>query len=76
MRTDEEVREAFDMTTTRPARLMGLPDYGVQPGALADLVVHSATTLVDMLRNLPGRRLTLKKGRVVGGVEGSVWTAR
>ena len=76
MRTDEEVREAFDMTTSRPARLMGLLDYGVQPGALADLVIHSATTLVDMLRNLPGRRLTLKKGRVVGGVEGSVWTAR
>ena len=74
MRTDEEVREAFDMTTTRPARLMGLPRRSARRSA--DLVIHSATTLVDMFRNLPGRRLTLKKGRVVGGVEGSVWTAR
>ncbi len=76
MRTDEEVREAFEMTTSRPARLMGLDDYGVYEGARADLVVHSASNIVDMFRNLPGRRIHIKNGRVAGGVEGSVWTAR
>jgi cytosine deaminase len=76
MRTDQEVREAFEMTTSRPARMMGLADYGVRVGAAADLVVHSAATLVDMFRNLPARRLHVKGGRLVGGVEGSTWTAR
>ncbi len=76
MRTDEEVREAFEMTTSRPARMMGLTDRKVAPGSPADLVVHTAGNLVDMFRNLPGRRIHLKAGRAVGGVEGSLWTAR
>ena len=57
-------------------RMMGLAHHTVTEGASADLVVHSATTLVDILRNLPGRRLHVKNGRVVGGVDGSLWTAR
>jgi cytosine deaminase len=76
MRTDAEVREAFEMTTSRPARLMGLADHQVAVGGYADLVVHSAATLVDMFRNVPGRRLHIKNGRLIGGVEGSLWSAR
>lgn len=76
MRTDEEVREAFDMTTVRPARLMGLDRHHVGPGGAADLVIHAASNLVDIFRNLPGRRIHLKNGRAVGGIDGSLWTAR
>jgi cytosine deaminase len=76
MRTDAEVREAFDMTTSRPARLLGIEGHGVDVGCRADLVVHSAANLVDMFRNVPGRRCHIKGGRLVGGVEGSTWTAR
>lgn len=76
MRTDEEVREAFEMTTLRPARQLDLQDYGVDVGCRADLVVHSASSLVDMFRNVPARRYHLKSGVLVGGVEGSTWTAR
>ena len=47
MRTDEEVREAFEMTTSRPATMMGLTDRKVAEGCPADLVVHSARNLVD-----------------------------
>lgn len=76
MRTDEEVREAFNMITTRANRYIGLEDDGaVREGGPADLVVHSATTLVDIFRNLPERRLHLKNGALVGGREGSVWAA-
>jgi cytosine deaminase len=75
MRTDAEVREAFNMTTLRPARLMGLTSYGVTEDAPADLVVHSATSLVDLLRNVPARRRHIKGGKLVGGVDGSLWTA-
>jgi cytosine deaminase len=76
MRTDAEVREAFDMTTSRPARLLGIEGHGVDVGCRADLVVHTAANLVDMFRNVPGRRCHIKGGRLVGGVEGSTWTAR
>lgn len=76
MRTDDEVREAFEMTTSRPAQLIGIEDFGVRVGGRADLVVHSATTLVDIFRNVPGRRIHIKYGAVVGGVEGSTWCAR
>ena len=74
MKTDEEVRESFAMVTSRAARYMGCEDHGVRVGGDADLVVHSAATLVDMYRNLPGRRLHLKRGRIVGGTEGSLWS--
>ena len=75
MRTDEEVREAFNMVTTRAARYLGAGDIDLRVGAPADLVVHSASTLVDLFRNLPGRRLHVRNGRIVGGVDGSVWSA-
>jgi cytosine deaminase len=76
MREDGEVREAFEMTTTRPARLLGIKNYDLAPGGRADLVIHSARSLVDMFRNLPGRRIHIKNGRAVGGIEGAIWAGR
>ena len=75
MRTDEEVREAFNMITTRADRYMGADDRGVVVGAPADLVVHSSANLVDIFRNLPERRLHIKNGALVGGKEGSIWSS-
>ncbi len=75
MRTDEEVRESFEMITTRAARTVGTSTDGVTVGALADLIVFEATTLVDIFCNLPGRRSHIKAGRCVGGLEGSCWAA-
>lgn len=76
MRTDAEVREAFEMTTSRPARLAGIENYGVATGSRADIVVHAASSLVDVFRNVPARRVHIKNGAVAGGVEGSTWSAR
>ena len=75
MRTDEEVREGFEIVTARAARIIGAPAPAVAAGASADLVVFEATSLVDILRRLPGRRIHIKNGRPVGGVEGSFWSA-
>ncbi len=44
-------------------------------GSKADVVVHSAANIVDIFRNLPARRVHIKNGRVVGGIEGSHWCA-
>jgi cytosine deaminase len=76
MRTDTEVRNALDMVTVRAARFVGSSDAGVSVGAPADLVLFSATTVDDVLRNLPGTRTTIKAGRVVGRAESRVWVDR
>ncbi|MCY4406633.1 MAG: hypothetical protein OXC15_09715, partial [Rhodospirillaceae bacterium] len=75
MRLDDEVREGFEMVTTRAARIIGAPVPAVAAGSPADLVVFEATNLVDVLRRLPGRRIHIKAGRPVGGIEGSSWAA-
>lgn len=75
LRTDDEVRYAFEMVTTRAARYVGNAGEDLGVGSKADLVVHSAANIVDIFRNLPGRRLHIKNGRIVGGLEGSHWCA-
>lgn len=74
LRTDEEVREAFEMVTSRAARYVGRDGAPPAAGGAADLVVHSASSMVDVFRNLPGRRIHIKNGRIVGGIEGSYWS--
>ena len=74
LRTDEEVREAFEMVTSRAARYVGRDGAPPAAGGVADLIVHSASSVVDIFRNLPGRRIHVKNGRIVGGIEGSYWS--
>ena len=40
--TPAELRQCFELVTTRPARLMNLGDYGIAVGAPADLIVLDA----------------------------------
>jgi cytosine deaminase len=75
MRTDAEVETAFDMVTTRAARVVGGSERQIEPGEAADLVLFEAASVVDVIRQLPGRRVSIKAGRVVGGIEGSCWAA-
>jgi cytosine deaminase len=74
MRTDDEVRVAVDMVTTRAARFAGVPAQGIAPGAPADLVLFSATTMEDVLRGASSHRRTIKAGRVVAGSDTRSWT--
>ena len=53
------------MLTTRAARCLGLPDYGLAPGCRADLVVLDCRRVRDVLALMPTRLFVLKAGRVV-----------
>jgi cytosine deaminase len=55
--------------TTAAARLLRLPDYGLVPGARADLVVLDAESERDALREQSPRRWVLRGGRVVAETE-------
>ncbi len=63
--TPDEIAAAVRMVTAGAARLLRLPDYGIAPGARADLVVLDAETERDALREQAARRWVLHGGRVV-----------
>ncbi len=63
--TPGEVEQAFDMVTVAPARILKVADYGVAPGAPADLVLIDAPNAREAIRLRGDRLLVLKAGRVV-----------
>jgi imidazolonepropionase-like amidohydrolase len=44
---------------------MDLPDYGLEIGDFADLVVVEGRTLTEAVVTLPERKLVMKRGRIV-----------
>jgi len=66
----EDFRRLIDMVTTGAAGIIGVAkDYGVRPGALADLVVLDAATPEEALLARAPRRFVLKRGRIVATTE-------
>jgi cytosine deaminase len=65
MSAPAEMRRCFDMVTVENARIMGLPDYGLHPGARADLVVLDAADPAEAVRLRPDRLAVIARGRVV-----------
>jgi cytosine/creatinine deaminase len=64
MGTAREMRMLLDTITVHPARLLGLPDYGLAPGCRATLVVWDCATAEDAVATPPPRVLVVKDGRV------------
>ncbi|MEH1122977.1 amidohydrolase family protein [Micromonospora sp. CPCC 206061] len=64
-RRDEDIELALEAATYGGAALLGLPGYGLRPGAPADLVVVDARTPAEAVVTRPPRELVLKRGRVV-----------
>jgi cytosine/creatinine deaminase len=55
------------MISYAPARLMALDDYGLRPGARADLVIAEAEDAADLVASGPLARTVLVNGKVVAG---------
>lgn len=60
-----ELETVFDMVSTNAARALRLPEYGIEPGSRADLVLIEATNVRDAFRLLPPRRAVFYGGRLV-----------
>ena len=56
---------AFEAVTTQAARVMGLEDYGLEPGKAADFAVLDARDPLEALRLRPSRLFVIKQGRVI-----------
>jgi cytosine/creatinine deaminase len=67
MMADSDLCHAFAMATALPARALGLgTDYGLAPGARADLVALDAGSVPEAVAGRPGGRIVIKRGRVLG----------
>ena len=55
--------ECFEMVTARPARLMRLPDYGIEVGNPADLVVLDCESRAEAVTEVVHPIMGFKRGR-------------
>lgn len=62
---DEEIELALTAGTYGGAQVLGLPDYGLRPGARADLLTVQASVPAAAVAGVPVRGLVVKAGRVV-----------
>lgn len=58
-----DIRECFNMITSRSARLMNLADYGIAPGKSADFVVLDSETPEAAVAELAPVLYSFKRGR-------------
>ncbi|WP_175148415.1 amidohydrolase family protein [Paraburkholderia ultramafica] len=65
LRRDDELALAFDCVSSTAARGCGFTQYGLQPGARADLVLLDADTLAQAIVARPPRKLVVANGRIV-----------
>ena len=60
-----EIEAAYDMITFNGAKAMRLPDYGIEPGCFADLIILDAKNVHEALRMQSERLYVVRKGQVV-----------
>jgi cytosine deaminase len=64
MGTPGDLRALLDTVTNHAARILRLPDYGVEVGCRADLVLWDCQRAEEIAMGLPDRALVIKNGRV------------
>jgi cytosine deaminase len=62
-----DLDRAFEMVTVAPASIMGLENYGIRPGARADLLIADAEDAGDLVASGPAARAVMSCGRLVAG---------
>lgn len=65
MTSPADMRRCFDMVTVESAAIMGLSDYGLEPGKAASLVVLDAGDPVEAIRLRAERLCVIARGKVV-----------
>ncbi|MFC7515592.1 amidohydrolase family protein [Herbaspirillum sp. GCM10030257] len=65
MTSQEGMLACFNAVTEIPARILGLEDYGLQPGCHADLVILDAGDPIEAIRLRAARRYVIRRGRVI-----------
>jgi len=61
----EQMQQIFAAVTTNGARVLGLEDYGLEPGCHADMVILQAPNPQEALRLKPARLFVIRRGTVI-----------
>ena len=64
-RRDDDIQLALDIATYGGAQVIGVENYGLEPGNAADLVVVDGENQFEALFERPARFLVMKAGKVV-----------
>ena len=64
-RRDDELQLALDVCTTEGAKVMGIADYGLAKGGIADLVILPGETVAEVIVSRSHKRRVVKHGRIV-----------
>ena len=65
MTSQAGIRDCFDAVTTRAARVMGLADYGIEPGKAASFVLLQAAGVTGAIRLRAPRLKVWRAGRLL-----------
>jgi cytosine deaminase len=65
MTSQSAMRQCFDAVTINPARILGLPGYGLEAGCNADFVLLQAHDPVEAIRLRANRLKVWKKGTLI-----------
>jgi cytosine deaminase len=65
MTSQAQMRACFDAVTINGARVLGLADYGIEPGRPADVVLLQATDPVEAIRLRATRLFVVRRGQIV-----------
>ena len=64
-RRDEEMELALDVCTYQGAKTMGIENYGLDVGCIADFVILPGETICEAIVERPADRTVVKRGRIV-----------
>jgi len=65
MTSQAAIAQCFDAVTGVPARILGLQDYGLEPGCRADMVVLQAADPFEAIRLKANRLFVIRRGSVI-----------
>ncbi|MDP2367982.1 amidohydrolase family protein [Rhodoferax sp.] len=65
MTSQAAMRQCFDAVTRNPARILGLPGYGLEAGCSADFVLLQARDPVEAIRLRATRLKVFKRGKLI-----------
>ncbi len=65
MTSQAAIRQCFDAVTVNPAKILGLKDYGLEPGCRADMVVLQAADAFEAIRLKANRLFVIRGGAVI-----------
>jgi cytosine/creatinine deaminase len=74
MTSQSHVRACFDAVTSRAARVMGLSDYGIKVGCMADFVLLQAHDPAEAIRLRATRLMVFRKGQLIAQTPAAIAT--